>query len=111
MWTRFVAVAVLSASGRPCADRANYIVSRGDAGVLNTVPQATWHASGAADVMVHVVRDASGKDNLRLGGLFPRDEFPNEATVTGIGIAEALTAATLIPRPQRAAAISTGRFK
>ena len=55
----------------------------------NETPLASWDASGAVNVTVHVVRDAS--DNILSGSVdFSLGyQFPNDAVITGMGIVNA----------------------
>ena len=55
----------------------------------NETPPASWDASGAVNVTVHVVRDAS--DNILSGSVdFSLGyQFPNDAVITGMGIVNA----------------------
>ena len=88
MRCKLLIAAVLSASGT-FAQTAQTTLFRAVMLASNTVPPAGWDASGAADILVHVVRDSSG--NVLSGSVdFSLSyEFPNDATVTGLGITSA----------------------
>ena len=90
---KLLIAAALSASGI-FAQTAQTALFRAVMLAANTVPPAAWDASGAADILVHVVRDSSG--NILSGSVdFSLSyEFPNDATVTGLGIAGDIAMAT-----------------
>ena len=78
----------LSASLVP-AQTAKTTLLRAVMRASNEIPPASWDASGAANVTVHVVRDAADKILSGSMDFTLSYQFPNDAVVTGMGIVNA----------------------